>query len=80
MTQEKDDPIIAIVPPICAAKGERHPQWVALTLPVELAHCGGDIEECPQPLERRDTIPHCPRSKYAPPHLNSWNPEACIQL
>ena len=45
MTQEKHDPTITIVPPICAAKGERHPQWVALTLPVELAHCGGDIEE-----------------------------------
>ena len=36
---------ITIVPPICAAKGQRHPQWVALTLPVELAHCGGDIED-----------------------------------
>lgn len=36
---------ITIVPPICAAKGERHPKWVALTLPVELAHCEGDIDE-----------------------------------
>jgi len=45
MTQTKHDPTITIVPPICAAKGERHPLWVALTLPVELAHCEGDIEE-----------------------------------
>ncbi len=45
MTQTKHDPAITIVPPICAAKGERHPQWVALTLPVELPHCGGDIED-----------------------------------
>ena len=45
MTQTKHDPTITIVPPICAAKGERHPQWVALTMPVELAHCEGDIEE-----------------------------------
>ncbi len=45
MTQTKHDPTITIVPPICAAKGERHPQWVSLTLPVELAHCGGDTDE-----------------------------------
>ncbi len=45
MTQTKHDPTIMIVPPICAAKGERHPQWVALTLPVELTHCGGDFDD-----------------------------------
>ena len=43
--QETTNSLITIVPPICAAKGERHPQWVALTLPVELAHCEGDIED-----------------------------------
>ncbi len=42
--QETTNSPITIVPPICAAKGERHPQWVALTLPVELAHCGGETE------------------------------------
>jgi len=36
---------INLTPPICAPKGEWHPQWVALTLPVELPHCGGDIDE-----------------------------------
>ncbi len=45
MSGEKHDPTITIAPSICAAKGERHPQWVALILPVELAHCGGDIED-----------------------------------
>ena len=45
MTQTKHDHTITIVPPICAAKGELHPQWVGLTLPLELAHCGGDIED-----------------------------------
>ena len=45
MTQTKRVPTTPIVPPICAAKGERHPQWVALTLPVELPHCGGYIED-----------------------------------
>ncbi len=44
MTQTKHDPTITIVPPISAAKGKRHPQWVALTLPVELPHCGGDTD------------------------------------
>jgi len=36
---------INLTPPICAGKGERHPQWVALTLPVELPHGGGDTDE-----------------------------------
>jgi len=40
-----EDKKINLTPPICAGKGERHPQWVALTLPVELPHCAGDIDE-----------------------------------
>jgi hypothetical protein len=45
MTQTKPDPTITIVPPVCAAKGKRHPQCFALTLPVELADWGGDIDD-----------------------------------
>ena len=36
---------ITVIPPICASKGERHPKYVALTLPVELYHCAGDIDD-----------------------------------